>query len=658
MLADWIGSHPDWFPVRSTTLTERLAHATVAADQALVRIGLDVRRYRPVAQRLGERFADRFGLPPRPLQEILDGLEPSDPDTRLLIAESETGSGKTEAALDWFCKLFAAGKVDSLYFALPTRVAARELYHRVRSVVQRWFPSSQDRPVVLLAVPGYTQVDDIDTRQVLADSDMSNLWQEDEDVVLQDRRWAAERPKRFLAATVAVGTIDQALLSIVQTAHAHLRSACLNRSLLVVDEVHASDQYMARLLGALLDHHLEVGGYALLLSATLGSTERASFLRRTQTQPPSFEEAVSAPYPALSLANGQWISTQSPSESHKTVSFWIKPSIFQLPSILDEILPALHAGARVLVVLNTVNRVTELFRVVADHPDIPHEWLFSCMGRRCPHHGRYAPQDRDVLDKAVSAQFGKDSSSGPRLLVGSQTLEQSLDIDADLLITDLVPSDVLLQRIGRLHRHNRIRPKGYEQPCCVVLVPEFSLEQAISVTGEATGPVLKAGLGSVYPDLRMLERTWQVLEQHPVVQIPRDNRMLVESATHPESLARLDSELWQAHGQRVSGKELAKAIAASTITGTFDQYFGLFEYREDGISVTTRLGSDQYQVPLERPVTSPFGMTLTEMLVPGFMAPSEKGDIMRVEVETEREIILGWGEKRYRYSVIGLEEIR
>ena len=332
-------------------------------------------------RRLGTGFQDRFRLPPRPLQQAVDELDPNDPDVRLLIAESETGSGKTEAALNWFCKLFAAGKVESLYFALPTRVAARELYERVRSYISNWFPHEGQRPTVLLAVPGYAQVDGVDPKSVLASPEDANLWQDDDGARRFDRHWAAERPKRFLAATVAVGTIDQALLSIVQTGHAHLRSACLNRSLLVVDEVHASDQYMAELLRALLDHHLNVGGYALLLSATLGSAARQTFLQKSATPHVSFEDAVSAPYPALTLANGSFIPTKSHKQRSKVVSFQTKQYMFQTQQIIEDILPALRAGARVLIVLNTVGRVIDVFRDIWANPDIPREWGYpACAG--------------------------------------------------------------------------------------------------------------------------------------------------------------------------------------------------------------------------------------------------------------------------------------
>ncbi len=206
-----------------------------------------------------------------------------------MILEAETGSGKTEAALARFLALLAAGEVDGLYFALPTRVAARELYGRVLRMVENTFADPNCRPPVLLAVPGYARLDGVDAKTLLPGPE--TRWEDDATRALQERAWAAERPKRFLAATVAVGTLDQALLSVLQVPHAHLRSVCLDRQLLVVDEVHASDPYMRQLLTQLLAHHLGGGGHALLLSATLGAAARTDLTNAGRAEPPDWTTA-------------------------------------------------------------------------------------------------------------------------------------------------------------------------------------------------------------------------------------------------------------------------------------------------------------------------------------------------------------------------------
>ncbi|MGI6035532.1 MAG: CRISPR-associated helicase Cas3' [Limnochordia bacterium] len=663
MLADWLGSHNHWFPVQRVTAEERLTCNLKVAPELLRAVGLDARPLYPALMNAGDGFESRFaefGLSPLPLQAIVDELDPNDLSTRLVIAESETGSGKTEAALNWFCKLFLTGKVDSLYFALPTRVAARELYGRINKYVASWFPDPDCRPVTLLAVPGYAQVNGHSVKELIPNAEEANLWQDDQETLNLERHWAGARPKRFLAATIAVGTIDQALLSIVQTAHAHLRSVCLDRSLLVVDEVHASDLYMSRLLRSLLTHHLGVGGYAMLLSATLGSRALKEYIEITEPNSvlPDLPTAIKAPYPSLTLSSGQIVATAS-SKRTKEVHFDIRQWAFRPEEIVDQVLaPALRAGARVLVVMNTVARAVKMLRAVKASRGIDDAWLFRCKGRICPHHGRFMPEDREILDAAVSERLGKGSLPGPVLLVGTQTLEQSLDIDADLLVTDLAPSDVLLQRVGRLHRHNRMRPIGYADARCVVLVPDRPLEMALDSRGEVSGDFKRLGYGSVYEDLRSLELTYRTLKENPEIVIPDDNRFLVEKATHPEALGLLAGGRWAEHRNLIYGKGLAKEIAASTIANIFDEYFGQVEFIEAGRAVATRLGVDQLHLSLNRQVMSPFGKTLAEMVIPGHMAPDELNDgLITVEDERDGAIILRCEERRYRYSEYGLEGI-
>jgi len=661
MLADWIGSYSYWFPIEECAPEERLQHSRRVAPLALQAIGLDSKELRPVLRNVGEDFQARFTLNPRPLQQLTDCLDPEDPRTKLIVVESETGSGKTEAALNWFARLFAAGKVDSLYFALPTRVAARELYSRVQSCVERWFPDPQRRPLTLLAVPGYAQVDGKSVQQCLPIQDEANIWEDDEQVRWLERYWAGARPKRFLAATIAVGTIDQALLSIIQSNHAHLRSVCLDRSLLIVDEVHASDVYMSHLLRSLLTHHLGIGSYAMLLSATLGSAAYHSYatILNPHMPLPRFQEAIARPYPALTLGDGRPIRPPEQSLRTKHVSITLVPHAFQPEAVIEPIIiPALQSGARVLVVLNTVVRAIQFLKAVEAHPGVSGEWLFACRGRICPHHGQFAPEDRQVLDRAVSLRLGKNSPAGPILLIGTQTLEQSLDIDADLLITDLVPADVLLQRSGRLHRHERPRPPGYEEAKCVVLVPDRPLEEGLTAKGEVRGDLRRLGFGSVYEDLRMLELTWQVLRERSEISIPEDNRFLVEYVTHPENLRSFRGQRWLAHHLEVSGVALASRVNAESILQQFHKPFGHLEFVDSGRAVAARLGSSSFHVRLAEGLESPFGATLTHLIIPEHLMAKDWNaeDVLEV-LEAGEVSLLRLAEKTYSYSRYGLEVV-
>lgn len=658
ILADWLGSHSHWFPVRQVGLQDRLQADTQGIPGLLRAVGLDIGFERSILARGPEDFLARFDYQPRPLQEAIDDLDPDDGATALLVAESETGSGKTEAALNWFFKLFAAGKVDGLYFALPTRVAARELYGRIHRSIQRWFPDPDSCPVTVLAVPGYAPRHDLPPERALPNEEAGNRWQDDDSLHRRERQWAAERPKRFLAATVAVGTVDQALLSIVQTAHAHLRSACLGRSLLVVDEVHASDFYMSRLLEFLVDQHLAVGGRAMLLSATLGVRACRRYLRGKgpSTDPiPDLIRAQCRPYPALTLADGIPRPTGAAGPARE-VHFEEVRLAFNPELVAGPLLKALSAGARVVVIMNTVARANALLRVVEAHAGVDRMWLFTCHGVVCPHHGRFAPEDREVLDARVTERLGPESPPGPLLLVGTQTLEQSLDIDADLMVSDLAPADVLLQRVGRLHRHQRTRPSGYEEPRCLLLTPGHSLESALEARGRVKPEYKRIGYGSVYEDLRTLELTLRTLGARPRVSIPADNRLLVEAVTHPQSLASLPGEAWQRHAQNIEGGELAQTIAAGNAAAAFDRLFGEFAFNEAGGKLAVRLGADSLQLPLDRAITSPFGQVVGELVIPGHLAPDHPPDAVTVEDSSEGATILRCGNRRYRYSRYGLEE--
>ena len=659
MLADWLGSHEAFFPI-ARQADDPVAFSSQAAKRAVEAVGLISASYQnDLAERTEDGFVERFGFSPRPLQAAMDGLALHDPEHLLLIAEAETGSGKTEAALARFFRLFSAGEVDALYFALPTRVAARELYGRVCGYVERVFPDPALRPHALLAVPGYAQVDRVVVSNTLPDE--SVRWDDDSHQHREHSFWAAEHPKRFLAATVAVGTIDQALLSILQTRHAHLRSACLDRCLLVVDEVHASDPYMRRLLAGLLAHHVGLGGYALLLSATLGARLRTELINSagSTVSMPDYLAAISTPYPALTGGPGTLMQIAiDRSMEPKAISFEQRACLMHPEVLIPEIVAALRAGARILVVLNTVDRVVALQRAVEYSPEISNATLFKCDGAMCPHHGRFAPADREVLDKTVSARLGKDSPADPLLLIGTQTLEQSLDIDADLLITDLCPADVLLQRVGRLHRHERLRPPGFGSARCLVLVPEQGdLEELMDDRGYAVGVAKRVGLGSVYPDLRCLELTRRLLIEMPKVTIPLDNRTLVEGATHTDRLKTLQGQKWIKHGELVDGAELAKEISAHLAAAVYNRPFGEFVFNELNATIRTRLGLDTLRLPLDRAVKGPFGRRLTEMVIPGHLAPTDRTDeYVTVLALTDHDVLLDYGGRRYRYSRFGLEK--
>ena len=235
-LADWVGSDRRFFEFVTPFDPHYDQEARDRAAKVLTSIGLDVRN---LPRRPSLPFTELTGFTqPNPAQAVVGTLKP---DERLVILEAETGSGKTEAALWRFARLFSAGCVEGLYFAVPTRAAARQLHGRVNEAMQQIFGTQA--PEAVLAIPGMLAAGAAHGQRL---PDWKVLWEDRQGTV--PARWAAEHATRFLAATVAVGTVDQAMLAGLMVKHAHLRGSALSRSLLVIDEVHAPDSYMIAIL--------------------------------------------------------------------------------------------------------------------------------------------------------------------------------------------------------------------------------------------------------------------------------------------------------------------------------------------------------------------------------------------------------------------------
>jgi CRISPR-associated endonuclease/helicase Cas3 len=534
-----------------------------------------------------------------------------------------------------------------MYFALPTRVAARELFSRVQRAMERAFPSPDARPSpILLAAPGYVRVAVAERALPAPDG---RLWEDDPVERLRERVWAAAHPKRFLTAPIAVGTIDQALLSGLRVKHSMMRSVCLDRSLLVVDEVHASDPYMRELLAAVLARHRARGGHALLLSATLGDIAGAQYFRRSLF---TLHESASRPYPSITTLAGEAPIDRTPSA--KTVDVEVVDS-FDNEAIVPRIVRALRDGARVLAICNTVARANALLRAVEANAETPKSALFAVNGSVCPHHGRFARDHREVMDAAVTARLGKGTLDGPVLLVGTQTLEQSLDIDADWLVTDLCPMDVLLQRIGRLHRHVRpTRPREFTTARVLLRGPPGGdLAPSLVADGALRAP---AGLGIVYPDGRVLQRTLDLVRERARLTLPHDNRELVEQTTHPDALATLPAS-WMRHGREfVEGREMAQ-VRAAVANSLDDQVpFGELAYPAPDESIGTRLGAATIELPLREPVDRVFGVAAHAIGLAAHLLP--RGVVLPEALEPAQlddGFVFSLGPRRFRYTRYGLE---
>jgi CRISPR-associated endonuclease/helicase Cas3 len=662
-LADWIASdaHGDAFPFDGGP--DRWAFAWERTARLIPALGLDGAKVRPPQAPGFDRIS---GFNPRGGQSAIGALSlPTAPSLTLL--EDETGAGKTEAALWHFARLFQAGTVDGLYFALPTRTAARQLHQRVREVRDRLFQdrSREERPAVILAVPGYLEMEGCEGKRLPG---FEVLWSDHQ---RDPRRWAAESPKRYLAGTLVVGTIDQILLAALAVNHSHLRSTCLLRHLVVIDEVHASDAYMTRIAMVLLERLRQAGGHALLLSATLGQEAAARLWAAWEggsLRLPSLAQAGDAqqtPYPALTRSMAGVRTRQViPIRFQRQVRLDTQPAD-HLEAIIDQAAQAAGAKARVLILRNTVSDCLDTQQAL--EAQVPAERLWrvaTAAGKQpVPHHARYAREDRAFLDRELERVFGKQVQCADGCIAcATQTVQQSLDLDADLLITDLCPVDVLLQRLGRLHRHDRNRPAGYTEPRAIILLPEEPLETWL---GKTRGP---HGWGTVYQDLAILEATRRLVEEGAWT-IPTDNRRLVEAATHREALDRLaTTPAWQKHRGDCLGCFCADQNVARLNLNHWEHHFPISAGNAQGVrfpsgdlaqEIRTRLGEDDRRVTFPDPIIGPFNHPIAGLTIPGWWLAGVKSDAEPGPPSRDGQTLrIHYPDRNFLYDRLGLRRER
>lgn len=485
VMADWIASNTDLFPLRPA---HTAADPGRVPDQAETGARLDrawtllklPKRWRPAPERdPAAHFAARFHRPAdqlRPVQRAAVELAWAQDEPGLIVIEAPMGEGKTEAALLAAEVLAARSGADGLFVALPTRATSDGMFPRVLDWLAA-LPEFDAEPSVVLAHGtaslndhyrgllrrGYQRFRSIaedhhpeDHRLERARRDGNRV---DGDVGMA-HHWLHGRRKGPLAQFV-VGTIDQVLFAGLKSRYLMLRHLGLAGKVVLIDEVHAYDVYMSTFLEQVLRW---LGAYrtpVVLLSATLPSGRRAALLAAYEDGRGLGPSAVGnfEGYPRVSSTGGACRSVQAAGSPRRV-------RIDRLPDdpavILPRITDAVAAGACVAVVHNTVSRVQDTA-----------ERLIAALGpdRVTVTHSRFLACDRAVLDRSLLERFGPDGAHRPagHVVVASQVVEQSLDVDFDLLVTDLAPVDLVLQRIGRLHRHDRSRPAGYNQAACALI---------------------------------------------------------------------------------------------------------------------------------------------------------------------------------------------
>ena len=332
--------------------------------------------------------------------------------------------------------------------------------------------------------------------------------------------------------------------------------------------------------------------------------------------------------------------------------------------IATRALAAAQSGAKVLVIRNTVTSAQDVFNALLGRGG--QELTLKVEQNPALHHSRFLCRGSGCYSTMPwSEALGKNRKPGGVVVIGTQTLEQSLDIDADLLISDICPVDVLLQRIGRLHRHERAdRSPQFREPSCMVVVPEAGLESGLD------GKLLRHGLGvsahgGVYRNLLVLEATQGLIADHSIWTIPDMNRMLVERATHPQLLCELAQTLggrWLSHEQKTFGLPAAEAgVARRHVLTRKEEFNEQLVFLDIDEKVRTRLGEDGPRIVLTDQVTGPFGKLVQTFNLPAHLfrgALPGKEEINTARAEPGQEgLILHIGDHRLTYDRTGIRPI-
>jgi CRISPR-associated endonuclease/helicase Cas3 len=516
-LADWVGSRQEWFPYVARADVEDLGlyfwgHALPRAAAALAAAGLAAAAAAPFTGLRG--LFPRIELP-TPVQRWAETVALPDGSV-LAVIEDLTGSGKTEAALTLAHRLLADGRADGVYLALPTMATANAMFDRLQLAYRRLF-APDGHPSLALA-HGRADLNAAFIAAIESDGSPASHVRDpaDETAEAHCTAWLAHDRRRALLAHVGVGTLDQALLAVLPVRHSPLRLHGLAGKVLIVDEVHAFDPYMRHELATLLRFHAALGGSAILLSATLPAA-----LRRQLVD--AFRDGVGAPaavlaqpaYPLATIAGADAV-IETPCQPRAGLPRRV--SVTRLPdaeSAVERIAAVASAGAAVAWVRNTVDNAIEAVALLRQAGIEP--LLF---------HARFAMADRLGIEREVLQRFGPGERAGrPGVLVATQVVEQSLDIDFDLMVTDLAPADLLIQRAGRLWRHDdRPLPRCVPEPELLVVSPD-PVDDPPAHWIKAALP----GTASVYRDHALLWRSAREVFRRGAIVTPEDMRPIIEA---------------------------------------------------------------------------------------------------------------------------------
>ncbi|WP_298591595.1 CRISPR-associated helicase Cas3' [uncultured Kocuria sp.] len=571
--ADWVGSNPANFPYTAATMSPVQYLAGCARPHAAQAVQ-DTYLYGWVPAGPKD-FGELFNFPgvsdpsPTPVQATVGTMAQDAVLETMILIEEEMGAGKTEAAL-WAAHEFARKGADGLYVALPTMATAKAMHTRVGAWMAR------------AGMGGYTPIlnvsdwEDLEPDTGAADVGFIRA--------TEASSWF-RGPRRALLSKIGVGTIDQVLMAAQPVKYGQARIAGLAGRVVVFDEVHAYDTFTSTLLTDALRWLAHLGCPVIILSATLPqetkrrlvAAYRSGLLGRTvhPEDLPGFPTA----YPCVSRVD----AATDPVDVHPIRAKGIVKTVALIathqgsrygPEALTRTVSSRvteHTGCAAII-CNSVTTAQDTYQLLREIYPVADVTLL---------HSRFTRADRAAIEARVLATYGKGPGQGRRreqlhLLVGTQVIEQSLDIDFDLIVTEAAPMDLLLQRCGRLHRHTNPRPAWGQDPTMVVSWPRH---------GPGKRPDFKdtSYVYETQAPATML-RTWDVLRRRTTLTLPIDIPTLVQDVygPGPGGLVGEEADWWEA--ATVAQEQLREQDAAKATNLALGKPWGsgLRAYRTGG----------------------------------------------------------------------------
>lgn len=474
IMADWLSS--------SEYIGDNLMFPLINIEDSAVDVDLDSRYHSAImnwnrddmvqfmhVSNVESNYEKRWGFKPRNVQHIMSDAIGRLIDPGIIVIEAPMGIGKTEIALTAAEQLGYSSGRDGLYIGLPTQATTNAMFDRVNEWLEN-IAEEENEHVSIKLMHGKSMFNQTYSNLPHAE----NIVDEDDDSgTVTVNSWFSG--KKSILTKFTVGTIDNLLLMGLKQKHLFLRHFGFSGKVVVIDEAHAYDAYMNSYLYKTIEwlgaYHVPV----VVLSATLPKDKRiklfGSYLRgkfgkwKDKVIFPDNWESEEA-YPLLSYLDGTHVGQVTDfgnADAVQKKSVHIHRLDVSDEEIIENVLEMTRDGGIAGIIVNTVKRAQKLAELV------PGDVKLMVL------HSAFLAPDRAKKEKKLQDTIGKHGNRPQRMIViGTQVLEQSLDIDFDVLYTDIAPMDLILQRIGRLHRHDIRRPEKLTEPQTYVMgINEF-----------------------------------------------------------------------------------------------------------------------------------------------------------------------------------------